>query len=420
MKKSKFLVLLLLFISGTASACFVSGLSCENDRKLFSLDLKGHPNSLVPAIATFNVYCDTADTYSINLITRDKNIAVANPSRLTGIQEQEQQIEVTATGDGSTYIDISYSSTKNNSTGSCRIGVNVTDVASNNRLPVSGTGSSYFLENTGVSEIASEVNDKGVFYVPEQSSLEVDPSTGICSNSGDMKIYLTERTVFSMGNFNEKKQKEFNLFRGSVKIFMNSNNCSPVKVNTPIKSFVIGADNKRVNKRSSDNYDTSFEISYQQDGLNGTTTVNVTSGSVSDAEGSLIIEAGQSSGFSDIITKTTRVLPADGDNIIGNAINLFVWTSYNNTSDYLLEYNFPSPSFSQNNSQSIEFEQQTVELPQSILNLYDDLVLFQVYFSEFDEQTKSSQVETRLFIVDKHNNIIANTVSSDYTTLGFE
>lgn len=160
----------------------------------------------------------------------------------------------------------------------------------------------------------------------------------------------------------------------------------------------------------------SYSTSYKQDALEGELEVNVASGSVivtnRQGEKQTITAGDEKTVISGVINKPGWVLPVDNDYIFGGLNNLFSWTKYPDASAYLLEYNLPAinPRFAEDNVSQPEYEKQTFKLSSDLIQIYDDVVLFQL---PTPATTEPVELEVRVYALDKNDNIIKDSVSSD-------
>ncbi len=412
----KFFIFILLGFSSAASACFVNSQSCDNNQVL-NLDLTTNQPD-----ASFKLSCDSFNRYNVHIVPKDNTLVKIDPQELRNVGSETHAINITAMKSGSTDIEITYSTIEFN--GSCTVSVNTSlDRA---QVPVDVSGDLYFLQLQGLGLADTQVPDKGVLYAADGSSYGIDLSYSLCNDLDAMKITYSDPynspSVFSMGNVDENGKKHFYLFGGLIRVQMNSASCRDVVFNTPVASYEVSDGNLRSStSRSSHTYDTDFQISYQQDGLNGKAELSVNKGSVNLTDRDNNVQVVSSSATTEnVVPRASWVLPVNGDKLTGNANNLFIWTQYPDSRDYLFEYIFPSPSFSQNNAAAAEFTSQTIALESPLLTHYDGLVLLQVFMPEFDDSLKSTQAETRLFALDNNKQIISGSLSSDKNTIGFQ
>jgi len=171
-------------------------------------------------------------------------------------------------------------------------------------------------------------------------------------------------------------------------------------------------------QRASD--DIEFTISYFREGKDGFLTVSVISGSVviTNRDGfSKTLAAGEETSLQSIIPYSSWVLPIDNDRIYAGQENLFVWTAYPGAAGYILEYNLPTPYFSENNSSKVEFQHQMIILRPDDYSEYDDMVLFNVYIGEIASKIVA---EVRIFAIDATGDLISHSISSDKVLVNWE
>jgi len=129
--------------------------------------------------------------------------------------------------------------------------------------------------------------------------------------------------------------------------------------------------------------DASFTTTYSQDGLDGTATVSVDTGSVevTDREGNTTtLNAGEEKTIQGRVPRTSWVTPIDNDKFYGGEDNMFIWTEFSGAKGYSLEFNVPQPIFSEENTSTPEFKEQYIPLPSSALVINNGLVTFVLPF----------------------------------------
>jgi len=163
-----------------------------------------------------------------------------------------------------------------------------------------------------------------------------------------------------------------------------------------------------------------FTTSYKQDGLNGTLTVSVLTGSVTVTDRNnqtFTVSAGSSKTFQQIVSRSSWVLPIDNDKVYGGQDNLFVWTAYPGAAGYILEYNVAPQAFSEENVETVEFQIQTVKFLPGDYTIFDDMVLLNLFIGE---SVSKIQAQGRIFAINANGNIIAETTSSDKVSVDWE
>lgn len=99
---------------------------------------------------------------------------------------------------------------------------------------------------------------------------------------------------------------------------------------------------------------------------------------------------------------------------IGNIINNPVIVTTPGAAGYMIEYHIPSPVFAEENAPVAEYITQTIQLTPQDYEVYDDLILFNI---ELQTGMEGTTVEGRVFALDGAGNIIAESVSSEHTTV---
>lgn len=417
-----------LLISFKVNACFVKNeqgidMTCTRTQN-FSVVLDASSNQ---QSKQFEFRCDSFDNYRVEFVPAQKGIVSISPETTSNVGSSYQKVEFFGEVNHTTTVTMNwYQGTNATSpTDSCNFNFTVKNIkAADVYQPVSNkTGdNNYFIGNTSYSKIYSYVNTDGVIYTAKDSALTIDLGAELCGNQGDFLVIISPGTVVGMNNQSDGT-KTVRLFRGSVQAKLKAASCSPAYFSTNHARFVPVVLNSK-SLRSDNNYDTDFVLSYTQDGLQAATNITVNQGTVSaskhgdDSNNVTLVEDNAS--YTDTIPRTTWILPADNDNVVGGTTNTFMWMQYPGADGYLFEYKFPSPSFAQENAPNYENANQTVPLKNNQLLLLDDLAIIQVDFPEFSNELKQKKVETRLFVTDSTGQIITDSVASDKTTLGFE
>ncbi|MCU7836048.1 MAG: DUF1566 domain-containing protein [gamma proteobacterium symbiont of Taylorina sp.] len=204
------------------------------------------------------------------------------------------------------------------------------------------------------------------------------------------------------------------LIRGEITTTVDCTNTNDYEVRTALADIKVPGSCSSTQRAAST---AKFTTTYSQDGIDGTLTVKVTSGTVgiTDREGkTTTLTAGQNTVIQDIVPRTSWVLPIDNDKLYGGKNNFFIWTEYPDADSYLLEFNIPGSAFSEENPASAEFQQQTVVLTSNFYIKYDGLLIFTLPLPKgFDGVV----IEVRLFALDKQGKIIGETVASDRSTV---
>ena len=303
------------------------------------------------------------------------------------------------------------------------------EISTRHSAPVTNSsGTNYFADNTAFEPITNHVHTFGVIYTSTDADLGFDLGEELCGTSGAFLLHQDSGSIVSLYR-DALDYKMIQLHRGRLHIRIVSSHCQNLKVKIITNHVriqpVIAKTTKGLRAETELNYDIEFVVSYSQDGLQGTTNIDVNQGSLSvnqhddgtDNETELV---SNNASYTDIVPRTTWVLPTDNSNVVGGKTNNFIWMQYPDADGYLFEYKFPTPSFAQDNATTYEDINQTVLLKNSQLTQADDLVIIQVDFPPFSEELKQKKVETRMFVTDESGHIISDSVSSDKTTLGFE
>jgi len=125
------------------------------------------------------------------------------------------------------------------------------------------------------------------------------------------------------------------------------------------------------------------------------------------------LTSGREYQFDDLVTQSQILLPVDGGEFYGGETNYFIWTAYEEASQYLFEFNLLNPGFSQENAEGTEFPGQT--LPIAIAPM-DDLIIFPLPLPKI-EGNNTLDLEFRVFPLDAAEAISPYAVSSDNTTI---
>ena len=160
---------------------------------------------------------------------------------------------------------------------------------------------------------------------------------------------------------------------------------------------------------------TEFSTEYSQVGLIGTATVEVQSGivEVTDRNGNTtVLTAGQQLTITDSVPRVTLVMPVSGYSFIPGITNILSWTAFDGAEGYLLELAADPPGFSQPNSSTPEFPDQTALVMPGEFNQSDGLVEWPVLELP-NGLPPGPQVQWRIFPVDAAGDILPGTTSSD-------
>ncbi|MCU7833748.1 MAG: hypothetical protein KZQ83_00740 [gamma proteobacterium symbiont of Taylorina sp.] len=189
-------------------------------------------------------------------------------------------------------------------------------------------------------------------------------------------------------------------------------------INGTVKKISLFLDTSDTSDTSETSEPSNFSASYSQNGLVGTTTVSVDSGTVEvtdrENKSTTTLTAGGEQTIQSRVPRTSWVSPVDNDKIYGGKSNLLIWTEFPGAKSYLLEFNLPVPKFSEDNVSRPEFEKQSVPLPSTSYTEYDNLILFSL---PLPEGLDGIILEVRIFALDVSGQIIGESVSSDRSTV---
>jgi len=243
-----------------------------------------------------------------------------------------------------------------------------------------------------------------------------DSSTTIQRNDGSV-VEVQPKTITS---FNPSTQVDgeiinnISLIRGEIGLTIDCAKLGGNSYSVKTPTGTISIDNSCSATRREGTTSVKFTANYSQTGLDGHLNVSVTTGSVivTAKDGSTTaLSAGQDKSINELVSYTSWVLPIDGDKIYGGKVNQLVWTSYPGAVSYLLEYNFPNPIFSDDNTKTAEF---STTIPITDFSTYEDLIIYTISLSK---GLDGKIVEARIFAVDANGSIIAESVSSDRFTV---
>jgi len=201
--------------------------------------------------------------------------------------------------------------------------------------------------------------------------------------------------------------KKVTLLKGSLDIQI-----PPVKkehrVVTPLATIIVSS--QSTTKRSDENI--RYTIDYSQDGLDGDLSISVTNGSVSiiDRHGMIeTLSVGKEFKIHQSVNRSHWVLPIDGDFLYSKKENTLCWLAYPNAKAYILEYNFPTPYFSESNPSRPEYLKQAIYFYPKDYKVWQGLVIAFINIPDIAGQL----TEARIFALDLNNNILSESVASD-------
>jgi len=272
-------------------------------------------------------------------------------------------------------------------------------------------GSVFEITPTATSAVDNNVSDNSTIFTASNASIEVN----LGNNN---KVTVAEKTVVTLSPEvtidSGEKTKKASLVRGAVDYNIAAGGATAFEVATPIVAVKVGATTQRANQQ------TNFTAQYSQSGNIGTSTISVTSGSVEVTNRNGVtttLSAGQEKTFSNQVLRTTWVQPADSAFLFGGETNTLAWASYPGAIGYIIEYTFPSPSFSEENPISMEFPEKKVLIPAVNFQIIEDIAVMEM---ALPASLNGLVVEARLFPVDGQGNILNSSTASDKGTFGFK
>jgi hypothetical protein len=156
-----------------------------------------------------------------------------------------------------------------------------------------------------------------------------------------------------------------------------------------------------------------FTTNYSQSDLDGTLIVSVETGSVDiiDREGNtFVVSAGEEKTITNRVPRTQWVLPVDEDKLYGGENNFLIWTQFPNAVSYQMEFNLPTPDFSEQNASTPQFTKQVIPLTAGSYVEFEELALLNL---PLPKGADGLVLELRIFALDSSGNIIGESVSSD-------
>ncbi len=277
----------------------------------------------------------------------------------------------------------------------------------------------------GLSDKTTTIADATTLITDTDSSATLSERYG-STISMKQKSILNRMPVQTINN---REKRRYMLLRGKIdtKVSLQDRDLDILTPNATIRPRLItlptlrSTDNLAVAGSTTESFDTEFSVQYSQDGLNGTTTISVSSGSVEVTtidNQSDTIDAGETRAYTQTLPRTSWVQPTDGGVLYEGVDNLFVWMSYPGAQAYIVEYNFPSPEFSDDYTQYPEFEQQVITVTADMYSIVEDLVVLNVPLE--DSGLEGLKMESRIYALDEQGQIISDSVSSDRVKIIFQ
>jgi len=303
--------------------------------------------------------------------------------------------------DGNKYDGYTYA-TGRTYTGEFKHDAMVTAVKSNVR---SATGTVFSLNpiNAEMPTANTEITDTGAIFTLDDSTTTIERDDGSVVEIKQKSIVLLNPYV--------QTSNTITLIRGETTLTVDCSVTGAYEVQTTVANIQVSSCNTAQRAGNT----TKFTTTYSQSGLNGTMTVSVASGTVDvvDKEGNTFtLNAGEEKTIQAKVSRTSWVLPLDGDKFYGGESNLLIWTEFPNAASYQMEFNLPSPLFAEANVASAEFPKQVIPLLAGSFTKYDGLIIVPL---PFPEGADGLMLELRIFVLDASGNIIGESVSSDST-----
>jgi len=253
---------------------------------------------------------------------------------------------------------------------------------------------------TSVSDVTALVTEK-------------DSSTTIKRDDGSI-IEVKAETIAVL-NPAIQTTNTITLIRGEVTTTVDCSQTNDYEVRTSLANIKVPG--SCASGQRATNSSAQFTSNYSQNGLDGTLTVKVITGTVNvtDRSGNVFtLSDGDEKVIQSTVPRTSWVLPIDGDYIYGGQTNRLVWTKYPNAASYLLEYNIPGTVFAEENASQVEYTQKAIQITSASYSEYQDLIVFNI---PLESGLNGIIVEARVFALDSSGNIIGESVSSDRTTV---
>ncbi|MCU7837442.1 MAG: carboxypeptidase-like regulatory domain-containing protein [gamma proteobacterium symbiont of Taylorina sp.] len=257
-----------------------------------------------------------------------------------------------------------------------------------------------------------------VMLTDQESAVTIERESKVEIEMQEKTIAVFHPTANSESISEKQNNEPVTLIRGTI---ASNITCSNYEVRTSLATMVTlnscSCFRNISRKQRAASGQTKFTTSYEQSGLNASLKVIVNTGTVDiiDKDGNTVtLTAGEEKVINNRVPHTAWVLPIDGDKIYGDKDNLFIWTEYPDAKSYLMEYNFPSPVFAEDNAASTEYPKQSIPLPASTYSKYDGLILFTL---PLPKGAHGVLLEVRIFALDAAGNIIGESASSDRSTI---
>lgn len=287
-------------------------------------------------------------------------------------------------------------------------------------------------DGSGDAETITIVADQGDAIIATTTSADTThtsvPSVSAIVTDGDDEISLVDEdntqvtikpnTLVSQHPkqvVDNQTTKKTTLLRGTLELLVPVTTARDYLVSTAIADILIADsdDNRKANGL------TQLTLQYSQEANNGSLNINVSSGSVvvTDRDGvKQTITAGQEVTLNGAVRRSSWVLPIDGGFIQSGVENTLAWLAYPNAAGYLLEYNFPTPKFAEDNPSQPEFSQQSLFFYPGQYSLWQDLVILPLVIPDLP----GVLVEARIFPINANGQVINQSKASDTGSYTFQ
>jgi len=259
------------------------------------------------------------------------------------------------------------------------------------------TGQSFSITPIDVQlpTISGSVPDVGAVLTLEDSSTTIQRADGSI-------IEVKQETVVVL-NPSLQTDNYITLIRGEV--------ATTIDCNYGVRTALASITSCPTTKKGADA--AKFTTNYSQSDLDGTLIVSVETGSVDiiDREGNtFVVSAGEEKTITNRVPRTQWVLPVDEDKLYGGENNFLIWTQFPNAVSYQMEFNLPTPDFSEQNASTPQFTKQVIPLTAGSYVEFEELALLNL---PLPKGADGLVLELRIFALDSSGNIIGESVSSD-------
>ncbi|MCU7833714.1 MAG: FecR family protein [gamma proteobacterium symbiont of Taylorina sp.] len=272
-------------------------------------------------------------------------------------------------------------------------------------LEVTGQVFSLTTVDAQIPAVSGTIPDIGALLTLDNSSIKIQRNDGTIVASKANTVTVLSPAVES--------NNSIALVRGEVISTVDCANTGDYEVRTIAADIKVSASCSRVAGSTAE-----FTTTHSQSGSNATVTTSVASGTVEITERngkSYTLNAGQEKIIPYKVPRANWVLPVDNDILRGGKDNLLVWKEFPGASSYQMEFNLPTPVFSEENSSRPQYQKQIIPLPSgSYAKVDGDLIAFNLLLPKGAD---GLVIELRIFALDAAGNIIGESVSSDSSSV---